>query len=80
MQYIPQKNMKSATGFFRIVIFYFHFVSFIFLMEPRGSSYFSSEHAVCFPVDYRLASAKHFTSSYGKSRAHGVMRPFFVGD
>ena len=29
-QYIPLKNMKSATGFFRIVIFYFHFVSFIF--------------------------------------------------
>ena len=49
-QYIPLKNMKSATGFFSIVIFYFHFVSFIFLMEPRGSSYFSSEHTVYSPA------------------------------
>ena len=26
--------MKSATGFFRIVIFHFHFVSFIFFSGP----------------------------------------------
>lgn len=41
---------------------------------------FSSEHSVRFPVDYRVSSAKQLTASYGKSRAHGFMRPFFVGD
>lgn len=52
MQYIPQKNIKSATASFAdslsIVCYELSYPHF---MERRGSLYFSSEHTACSPVN-----------------------------
>ena len=52
MQYIPQKNIKSATAAFAdSLLIVCYELSYPHFMELRGSLYFSSEHTACSPVN-----------------------------
>lgn len=52
MQYIPQKNIKSATAAFAdSLLIVCYELSYPHFMERRGSLYFSSEHTACSPVN-----------------------------
>lgn len=52
MQYIPQKNIKSATAsFVDSLLIVCHELSYPHFMERRGSLYFSSEHTAYSPVN-----------------------------
>lgn len=52
MQYIPQKNIKSATASFAdSVLIVCYELSYPHFMERRGSLYFSSEHTAYSPVN-----------------------------
>ena len=52
MQYIPQKNIKSATASFTdSLLIVCYELSYPHFMERRGSLYFSSEHTACSPVN-----------------------------
>jgi hypothetical protein len=51
MQYIPQKNIKSATAsFVDSLLIVCKAISYPHFMERRGSLYFSSEHTAYSPV------------------------------
>ena len=51
MQYIPQKNIKSATAAFAdSLLIVCYELSYPHFMERRGSLYFSSEHTVYSPA------------------------------
>lgn len=72
MQYIPQKNIKSATAAFAdSLLIVCYELSYPHFMERRGSLYFSSEHTACSPEAnasltkfcmglYKRACEKHF--------------------
>lgn len=52
MQYIPQKNIKSATASFAdSLLIVCYELSHPHFMERRGSLYFSSEHTAYSPVN-----------------------------
>ena len=52
MQYIPQKNIKSATASFAdSLLIVCYELSYPHFMERRGSLYFSSEHTAYSPVN-----------------------------
>ena len=52
MQYIPQKNIKSATAAFAdSLLIVCYELSHPHFMERRGSLYFSSEHTAYSPVN-----------------------------
>lgn len=52
MQYIPQKNIKSATAAFAdSLLIVCYELSYPHFMERRGSLYFSSEHTAYSPVN-----------------------------
>ena len=52
MQYIPQKNIKSATASFAdSLLTVCYELSYPHFMERRGSLYFSSEHTAYSPVN-----------------------------
>ena len=52
MQYIPQKNIKSATASFTdSLLIVCYELSYPHFMERRGSLYFSSEHTAYSPVN-----------------------------
>lgn len=52
MQYIPQKNIKSATAsFVDSLLIVCYELSHPHFMERRGSLYFSSEHTAYSPVN-----------------------------
>ena len=52
MQYIPQKNIKSATASFAdSLLIVCKAISYPHFMERRGSLYFSSEHTAYSPVN-----------------------------
>lgn len=52
MQYIPQKNIKSATASFAdSLLIVCYELSYLHFMERRGSLYFSSEHTAYSPAN-----------------------------
>lgn len=52
MQYIPQKNIKSATASFAdSLLIVCYELSYPHFMERRGSLYFSSEHTAYSPAE-----------------------------
>lgn len=68
MQYIPQKNIKSATAAFAdSLLIVCYELSYPHFMERRGSLYFSSEHTACYPVNLGYLTVYQLSTSWPSS-------------